>query len=83
MQFLLKIAIICNTMSKMNFIKKIREIFKLGVRRVDKEAPPPEEVIRKSAIRRKLKNIGYKTDQIETVYSRKKKEKREPWENKE
>lgn len=55
----------------MNFLRKIEEIFKklTGGNRGDSDRAleSASEDIRWHAIRRKLKDIGYRTDKIETI----------------
>lgn len=59
----------------MSFVKRLSNIFKKSAQRVEEthpaESPPlPTEsqvAIRKSAVRRKLKDIGYRTEEIRMV----------------
>jgi len=57
----------------MSFVKRIGNIFKKSAQKVETthpvESPPREsqEAIRKSAVRRKLKDIGYRTEEIRVV----------------
>jgi hypothetical protein len=39
----------------------------------EKDLPLPEESVKRSAIFRKLKNIGYKTGEIKTIFGKRKK----------
>ena len=59
----------------MSFIKRLGKIFKKSAEEVEEvrsAEPPPlpaesQEAIRKSAVRRKLKDIGYRTEEIRVV----------------
>lgn len=57
----------------MSFVKRLVRIFKTSAEEVEAEHPaesPPQqsqEAIRKSAVRRKLKDIGYRTEEIRVV----------------
>ena len=59
----------------MSFVKKLVNIFKKSAQRVEEthsvESQPlpaeSQEAIRKSAVRRKLKDIGYRTEEIRVV----------------
>ena len=39
----------------------------------EEDLPPQEELVKRSAIFRKLKNIGYKTGEIKTIFGKRKK----------
>ncbi len=57
----------------MSFLKRLGKVFKKSAEEVEAvrpvESPPREsqEAIRKSAVRRKLKDIGYRTEEIRVV----------------
>jgi len=57
----------------MSFLKRLGRIFKKSAEEVETvrpaESPPrrSQEAIRKNAVRRKLKDIGYRTEEIRVV----------------
>jgi len=57
----------------MSFVKRLGRIFKKSAAEVETVRPagsPPrqsQEAIRKNAVRRKLKDIGYRTEEIRVV----------------
>lgn len=56
----------------MNFFKRLSNIFKRSAEEVKAVHPPTpsQEDIRKNAIRRKLKDIGYRTEEIRVIYDK-------------
>ncbi|MCP5108431.1 MAG: hypothetical protein GY950_33905 [bacterium] len=59
----------------MDFLEKLKKRF-VGSAAPDKDVPPQDdkpsgEIARKSAIRRKLKDIGYRTEEINTAWGKK------------
>ena len=68
----------------MGFIKKLKKTTKEpgtkaegaqpeNIPDSEEDLPPPEESVKRSAIFRKLKNIGYKTGEIKTIFGKRKK----------
>ena len=56
----------------MNFFNRLRKIFKRATRDGKAVQPPTpsQDDIRKNAIRRKLKDIGYRTEEIRVIYDK-------------
>jgi hypothetical protein len=62
----------------MSFFNKLSKIFKKspGEAKPVHPSTPSQEDIRKNAIRRKLKDIGYRTEEIRVIYNKGKGENR-------